>query len=62
VGCCDSSPNRHARHHHEDSGHHVIRSAEPGESWVYCLADERNLEVRPADPTAPSPEPTGAAG
>jgi CPA2 family monovalent cation:H+ antiporter-2 len=40
VGCCDSSPNRHARHHSEHTSHHVIRSAQPGESWVYCVADE----------------------
>jgi CPA2 family monovalent cation:H+ antiporter-2 len=46
VGCCDSSPNRHARHHHEDVGHHVARSAEPGESWVYCFADDRLLVER----------------
>jgi len=46
VGCCDSSPNRHARHHHEAEGHHVVRSAEPGESWVYCFADERLLLER----------------
>jgi CPA2 family monovalent cation:H+ antiporter-2 len=46
VGCCDSSPNRHARRHHEEEGHHVVRSAEPGESWVYCLADERMLAER----------------
>jgi CPA2 family monovalent cation:H+ antiporter-2 len=62
VGCCDSSPNRHARHHHEDSGHHVVRSAEPGESWVYCLADERALEVRPAGTDAASTVPAGASG
>jgi CPA2 family monovalent cation:H+ antiporter-2 len=43
VGCCDSSPNRHARHHHEDEGHHIMRSAEPGEDWVFCFADERLL-------------------
>ncbi len=46
VGCCDSSPNRHARHHHEGEGHHVVRSAEPGESWVYCFADDRTLLER----------------
>lgn len=43
VGCCDSSPNRHARRHHDEEGHHVIRSGQPGETWVYCLADERML-------------------
>jgi CPA2 family monovalent cation:H+ antiporter-2 len=43
VGCCDSSPNRHARRHHDDEGHHVVRSGEPGESWVFCFADDRIL-------------------
>ena len=47
VGCCDSSPNRHARHHHEDTGHHVIRSAEPGDDWSYCLEDARELPPAP---------------
>jgi uncharacterized UBP type Zn finger protein len=41
VGCCDSSPRRHASVHFEDSGHPVIRSAEPGESWRWCFVDER---------------------
>ncbi len=36
VGCCDSSPNRHARKHHEAHSHHLIGSAEPGETWGYC--------------------------
>jgi hypothetical protein len=40
VGCCDSSPNRHARRHHHSSGHTVIQSYEPGEGWRYCFADE----------------------
>ncbi len=46
VGCCDSSSNRHARAHDAESGHHLVRSAEPGETWVYCLADERQLAER----------------
>jgi hypothetical protein len=44
VGCCDSSPNRHARRHHEELGHHIVRSIEPGEDWVYCFEDARMLE------------------
>jgi uncharacterized UBP type Zn finger protein len=43
VGCCDSSPNRHATKHFETAGHPVITSAEPGESWVWCYADETEL-------------------
>jgi hypothetical protein len=40
VGCCDSSPHRHASAHHAASGHPVMRSAEPGESWRWCFVDE----------------------
>jgi len=46
VGCCDSSPNRHAAKHHERSGHPVMASVEPGESWGWCYADEILLEQR----------------
>ncbi len=49
VGCCDSSPNRHARAHYEREGHEVMRSVEPGESWVYCFADDRTLLERSDD-------------
>jgi CPA1 family monovalent cation:H+ antiporter len=37
VGCCDSSPQRHATRHFQDVGHRVIQSAEPGESWRWCF-------------------------
>jgi CPA1 family monovalent cation:H+ antiporter len=40
VGCCDSSPMRHASRHYKRSGHPVIRSYEPGEDWRWCFADE----------------------
>ncbi len=40
IGCCDSSPNRHATRHYEESHHPVIRSAEPGEDWSWCYVDE----------------------
>jgi uncharacterized UBP type Zn finger protein len=43
VGCCDSSPERHARVHFEATGHPVIRSIEPGESWAWCYLDEAYL-------------------
>jgi uncharacterized UBP type Zn finger protein len=41
VGCCDSSPHRHAERHWKDTGHPVMRSFEPGESWRWCYPDER---------------------
>ncbi|MBB5868029.1 putative UBP type Zn finger protein [Allocatelliglobosispora scoriae] len=40
VGCCDSSPRKHARVHFEKEGHPVMRSAQPGESWRWCYIDE----------------------
>ena len=38
--CCDDSPNRHASKHARSSGHPVIASAEQGERWLYCFADD----------------------
>ncbi|ERK73372.1 MULTISPECIES: UBP-type zinc finger domain-containing protein [Leifsonia] len=40
VGCCDSSPMRHARAHALHQGHPIVRSLEPGESWRWCYLDE----------------------
>jgi hypothetical protein len=42
--CCDSSPNRHASKHAHASGHPVVASAEPGESWLYCYPDDAFAE------------------
>jgi CPA1 family monovalent cation:H+ antiporter len=40
VGCCDSSPNRHATAHYAAAGHPVIRSYQPGEDWRWCYLDQ----------------------
>lgn len=45
VGCCDSSPNRHASAHFASSGHPLIQSFEPGEDWWWCFVDEVAFEV-----------------
>jgi hypothetical protein len=63
VGCCDSSPARHATAHAESSGHRYIQSFEPGEDWFF---DYRTGEVlsgprlaaphsRPGDQPVPGP-------
>jgi uncharacterized UBP type Zn finger protein len=44
VGCCDSSPNRHATRHFRATGHPVIKSFEPGEEWGYCYVDDLFVE------------------
>ena len=43
IGCCDSSPRRHATAHWRASSHAVVRSFEPGEDWAWCYADELTL-------------------
>jgi Zn-finger in ubiquitin-hydrolases and other protein len=40
IGCCDSSPNRHASKHAAVDDHPIARSAEPGEDWSWCYVDE----------------------
>ena len=39
VGCCDSSRHQHATEHFRQTGHPVMRSAEPGEDWRWCYVD-----------------------
>ena len=40
VGCCDSSPNRHATAHFRATGHALVQSYEPGEEWWWCYVDQ----------------------
>lgn len=44
VGCCDNSKNKHATAHFHTTSHPLIRSLEPGESWVWCYADSLLME------------------
>ena len=43
VGCCDSSPNRHAAAHAREDEHPIVESFEPGERWRWCYADRLYL-------------------
>ncbi|MFI5008765.1 MAG: UBP-type zinc finger domain-containing protein [Solirubrobacterales bacterium] len=45
IGCCDSSPNRHATAHNRATGHPIVRSAEPGEDWSWCYVDEVSFRL-----------------
>jgi uncharacterized UBP type Zn finger protein len=40
VGCCDSSPNKHATKHFLSTKHPAIGSFEEGEEWGYCYPDD----------------------
>ena len=44
VGCCDESNNKHATKHAHATKHPVIRSFEPGESWMYCYPEDLFME------------------
>jgi hypothetical protein len=44
VGCCDSSPNKHATKHFHKTNHPIIRSLEAGEDWGWCYVDELFFE------------------
>ena len=41
VGCCDSSPQKHATAHFHETEHPVMRSFESGEAWRWCFVDEQ---------------------
>ncbi|MGH9467934.1 MAG: UBP-type zinc finger domain-containing protein [Terriglobales bacterium] len=64
VGCCDSSPGQHATGHFHASGHPIIASFEPGESWFYDYRTEQMVpgvglaapQWRPREQPAPGPE------
>jgi uncharacterized UBP type Zn finger protein len=44
VGCCDSSPNKHATKHFHATKHPVMTSKEPGEHWRFCFVDQEMAE------------------
>jgi uncharacterized UBP type Zn finger protein len=63
IGCCDSSPNQHARAHAAEAGHPVMRSFEPGEAWFWNFETDEEVDgpalappqAHPADQPVPGP-------
>ena len=45
VGCCASSPNKHATAHFHSEGHPLVQSYEPGEDWWWCYLDNVAFSV-----------------
>ncbi|MCD0448933.1 UBP-type zinc finger domain-containing protein [Actinocorallia sp. API 0066] len=45
VGCCDSSPAKHATAHFHGTGHPIVSSFEPGENWLWCYQDEAGFRL-----------------
>jgi hypothetical protein len=48
IGCCDSSPNKHATAHFHEIGDPLVQSYEPGENWWWCYVDQVAFEVEGA--------------
>jgi len=44
VGCCDSSPNRHATAHHHQTRHPLVASGEDDEDWAWCYVDRVRMD------------------
>ena len=38
-------PSRHATKHFHSAGHPIVRSFEPGKSWVWCYADQAEVDL-----------------
>lgn len=43
IGCCDSSKGKHATGHFHETGHPIMQSAQPGESWRWCYVDQKMI-------------------
>ena len=45
IGCCDSSPSKHATQHFHDTQHAIMKSFEPGQNWGWCYVDQMMLDA-----------------
>jgi hypothetical protein len=65
IGCCDTSPSQHSTAHARETGHPIIQSFEPGESWFWnfdtsAFVDGPLLAAPDAHPLdQPTPGPHG---
>nr|WP_274637377.1 UBP-type zinc finger domain-containing protein [Microbacterium bovistercoris] len=62
IGCCDSSPARHATAHFRETGHRYIRSFEPGETWFWDYVAERGFEGPELAPPVSRPDEQASPG
>ena len=62
VGCCDSSPSQHATAHAGATGHPVVQSFEPGESWFWSYRDSTMFRGPALAPPTSRPVDQGAPG
>ena len=43
VGCCDSTPGKHATAHFQASKHSTMQSFEPGDDWGWCYEHRKGI-------------------
>ncbi|MFV0461757.1 MAG: UBP-type zinc finger domain-containing protein [Nostocoides sp.] len=66
IGCCDSSPSRHATAHFHATGHPIMRSYEPDEAWFFDYRSGQTFDGPPIEPPLshpadqPVPGPVGS--
>jgi hypothetical protein len=64
IGCCDTSPSQHSTAHARLTGHPIIQSFEPGESWFWNFDTDDFVDgpqlaapdAHPLDQPTPGPE------
>jgi hypothetical protein len=62
VGCCDSSPAQHASAHAAESGHPIVQSFEPGETWFWDYESNAYYDGPQLAPPHDRPVEQGAPG
>jgi len=62
VGCCDSSPNKHATKHFHATQHPIIQSFEPDEDWSWCYVDQVILDPTEVEAATNAREGHGVGG
>ena len=62
IGCCDTSPERHATAHAEATGHRYIQTFEPDEDWFYDYSTGEVLNGPELAPPSSRPEDQAVPG
>jgi Zn-finger in ubiquitin-hydrolases and other protein len=56
IGCCDSSPDQHARKHAQSAGHPIVTSFEPLQNWFYDYEKDKIVKGMKLRPPRSHPE------
>lgn len=56
IGCCDSSPGQHAAKHAAVTGHPIVASFEPLQTWFYDYQKQKIVKGKRLQPPRWHPE------